>query len=423
LWLRNSKITAIRPILKSNVQVSFSRQANKLNVTSLGRGGLRGIVHLLSYLVTVLLYGIANRRFRPENVKSIILFQIDRLGDVVMSVPVIQALRRIFPSARLTMVVHPAVEEFARRLCDKVCTCKSTLVYDIAGRKPSLVYSLKKAVELRKEKYDLIVDLRSDFMTLIFAALKGGRYRVDVSSGCIIPAAKKLWCALRGRAYKVENPVHETDRRLLALEKLGIEATRHAFPVSFPVVTAEEKAYVSEMLKKLGILDKPKVVIQPGAAWKYRMWQGVNVAKLADKLINEFGVEVLLTGSADEANILDCISEGMENKPVCLAGRTSISQLAALMQLSEIVIANDSLAAHLAALVKTPVVVLFGPQDPRLFAPRGDNVVVIKKYMPCSPCAQDICLYPENNCMSLISVEEVFAAVSSVLAGKVCCGK
>ncbi len=124
---------------------------------------------------------------------------MDNIGDFVMSLPIIPALRQAFPVAEISMVVHPAVEELASRVCDRVFTYASPFVYKGNHREQgSLMSSIRKAQELNNGDYDLIVDLRSDPMTLIFAVISSAKFRIDISSERIGPTIRKIWAMVTG---------------------------------------------------------------------------------------------------------------------------------------------------------------------------------------------------------------------------------
>ncbi|PIU66339.1 MAG: hypothetical protein COS84_05880, partial [Armatimonadetes bacterium CG07_land_8_20_14_0_80_40_9] len=115
----------------------------------------------------------------------------------------------------------------------------------------------------------------------------------------------------------------------------------------------------------------------------------------------------------DEVSFVKEITKVMRNKPIIAAGKTTLRQFSALVKKSNLFIGVDSGPIHIAAAMKIPVVALFGAADPDYLGPYGNNHIVItkRKYFPCSPCAQTVCLRPAKSCMQAITVDEVWQTV------------
>jgi heptosyltransferase-1 len=155
------------------------------------------------------------------------------------------------------------------------------------------------------------------------------------------------------------------------------------------------------------------VAVNPVAFWETKLWEDEKFAELCDRLREELGIGIVLTGG--EAGPLDRIRAMMTTEAVNLGGRTTLRELACLYRQAALVITTDSGPMHLAAAVGTPVIALFGPTDPVRTGPYGPGHRVIRRGLDCMPCFRRRCDTPR--CMTEISVEEVFEAVRKMLAG------
>ena len=125
-------------------------------------------------------------------------------------------------------------------------------------------------------------------------------------------------------------------------------------------------------------------------------------------------MSVVFSGEPDEAPLIEEIRTGMRHPAHNAAGRTTLTQLAALMQRASLVITNDSAALHLACAVNTPCLALFGPTDPRKYGPTGPQDRVIQRRLFCVPCEQALCRF-NHECMRFIPVEEVVDAAKQMI--------
>jgi 3-deoxy-D-manno-octulosonic-acid transferase/heptosyltransferase-1 len=161
--------------------------------------------------------------------------------------------------------------------------------------------------------------------------------------------------------------------------------------------------------------DAPRfVAVNPVAFWETKLWGEEKFAELCDRLREELGIGIVLTGG--ESAPLERICRKMRTKAVNLGGRTTLRELACIYREAALLVTTDSGPMHLAAAAGTPVVALFGPTDPARTGPYGPGHRIIRKGLSCSPCFRKRCETPR--CMTDISVEEVFTAVKEMLAGR-----
>jgi ADP-heptose:LPS heptosyltransferase len=153
--------------------------------------------------------------------------------------------------------------------------------------------------------------------------------------------------------------------------------------------------------------------IHPGARWHYRQWNKKKFAQLSDLISKTYGNVKIIFLQDIENNLTNEIIAMAELKPLSI--KLSIGQMISFFEICDIFIGNDSGPAHLAAAIKKPAIVLFGPEDPVRFSPYGANCIVIHKKLPCNPCNQVKCIRPKNSCMDLITVDEVLKEIGKTI--------
>ena len=186
-------------------------------------------------------------------------------------------------------------------------------------------------------------------------------------------------------------------------------------------VSDNEKIWADGFLKGAGIiLQDPVVILHPAGNWMPKRWPKENFARLADRLIDEFGVKILITGSAKDEELAGQIANLMLHKPIICCGKTSLGQFGALAEKSNLVISNDSGPLHIAVAVKkSGIIGLYGPTSPKITGPyplsmRGKDIVVVERHLNCKiPCYDMTC--NKYKCMEAISVEEVLKQATPFL--------
>jgi ADP-heptose:LPS heptosyltransferase len=162
---------------------------------------------------------------------------------------------------------------------------------------------------------------------------------------------------------------------------------------------------------------KRLVVICPGARSHIKRWDGGQFARVADRLMAEEGVEVIFSGEPAEGELINEIREQMTHRAHTAVGSTTVTQVAALMQRSALVLTNDSASLHLACAVGAPVLALFGPTDDAKYGPTGARDRVLRRRLVCTPCEQALCRF-HHECMRFVDVDEVYAAAQQLLGGE-----
>jgi ADP-heptose:LPS heptosyltransferase len=335
-----------------------------------------------------------------SKINKILLITLSNIGDCIMTVPVVNVLKREFPDANLSIMVGPR----AREVFEGNPKFTEIITYDKSIRFRD---KLKLIKYLRGRKFDLVVDLRQS----LFPLLMGTKYR----SSFLKPPI---------------NILHKLDSHLCKLSSLGINVDNPPYELW---TSAEDDNYIERLFKEWGILAFETVVaICPGARSDVKRWSKVGFAKIGDRLQDEVGAKVIMIGDINDRPLVEDMVDQMKTKPIVAVGKTSLRQLIALLRKSSLLVTNDSAPMHIAVNLKIPILAIFGPTDAKKYGPRGERDVVIRRDLPCSPCEKAQCRFTpleisstnrrtkfltgfNHECMELITSEEVFVKAKEIL--------
>ena len=338
------------------------------------------------------------KRWLPKDFapRRILVVKLDHLGDVLLATPVFSNLRQAYPDAEL----HALTGTWSRVVLERHPDVDKVLAYNSpsfsrTGQPTSLRETFQLYKQLRRQKYDLLVVLRNDWRTVCFALLRVTPKRLDRAT---LQVANKL-------GFSQFTGIHETTRNLDVLQKAGIPT-----PIQITTFSVREKdeKWTSDFLGGLHIdKERPLIAIHPGSPIPIKRWMPERYAELTDWLIARKRAQILFVGVEDEIPIITEIQGLMRAETNNIAGKTSLTQLASILQTCNVFIGNDSGPMHLAAAVGTPTIGLYGPGDPTRFGPVGTMCQTIRRKTDCPPCPETTCRFGTDGCMSVIRVTDV----------------
>jgi len=313
---------------------------------------------------------------------KILIVRTDRLGDVVLSTPVIRNLRLAFPKSHIAFLCRP----YTRSALEGNSDLDEVIVYDKYREQKSLWASIKFSLYLRKKKFDLALILHPTNRAHLITFLAAIPQRVGWD--------KKLGKLLTKRIKytKQEGKKHESEYTLDLLRELdiSIEHTDTYFPIR-----SKAKAAVEQLLKGEGVGWSDKfIVIHPSASCPSKRWPQESFQKVIKLLREKVDFKIIVITSQSEREF----GEGLvrDSGVIDLRGRLSISELGALLKQAALFISNDSGPVHIAASFNTPVISIFGRDDPGLsplrWGPRGSKSFYFHKDVGCTKCLAHNCM-------------------------------
>lgn len=356
----------------------------------------------------------------PGEPRRILVVRLDLLGDLMLSVPAIRAVRRRWPRAELTVLVRPYTAPLLGHFpeVDRVITFDPDRLRP-SGTPwlPSVWADLSGLIRrLRRFEFDLALALYGPWAGLL-AYLSRARFRVGYG-GESHPNFFHL--ALPGRRYLERR--HEAEYTLAVAAAVGAPGGPEDYWVR---PRPEAEARLGAKLARLGIqAGQPLIGVQVGAAngWA-KQWYPEKWAAAVGEIAGRRGAGVVVTGTARERPLAEAVRAGLGVPAWNLAGETDIPELVALLARLELFLSGDTGPMHLATALGVPTVAVHGPTDPALSGPwppgRG---VVVRLDLPCSPCYDltdaAVCPLGHHNCLRLLGPQAVVAAAEGLRVGR-----
>ncbi len=358
-------------------------------------------------------------RFEPDRVRKILVIRLDLLGDVLLSMPAVEALHERYPVAEIWMMTLPYTAGIPARypFVARVVTLDTNEVRSPRGllNPATLKRWLGVYLLLRRQRFDLAVSLFG-LTASIWAFMSGATHRIGYR--------KEAYPLLHTRTppgMRYDHRQHEVLWCLRLAELAGAE--RKPRYMRLPL-EPDAVARVARLLEGHGVTpDTLLIGVHPGSInGSAKRWPALHWAALADRLQEKYGATVVLTGSKSELPIAEAVTAAMDTKPLVLTGRTSVNELAALLARCDLVLSGDSGPLHMAVALDRPTVSVYGPTDPGLSGPYprpGQTAVVLRMDMGCSPCYNALataeCPYGNRDCMHHLTIDRMYAAIRRVL--------
>jgi heptosyltransferase-1 len=347
--------------------------------------------------------------------ERLLLVKPSSFGDIVHTLPVLDAIHRSWPKTAVDWIVKP---EWTA-LLDGHPMLREVLPFPMSWR------TWRRMIPLvRQRRYQMVLDLQGLLRSGLLSLCTGAPTRIGFANG----REASPWCYTRRvespgdatgmmavavrapqQARRVA-PMHAIDRYLLLAREAGVSVQQ---PIRFPLPAwPDAELWVDHCWEKAGIQPNEIVcALHPAARWETKRWPADRFALLADRLAEERGWRVVLVAGEAERVQVDAVVRRMRQPCLDLSGRTTLPQLATVLRRATLLVTNDSGPMHLAVAVGTPVVALFGPTDPRKIGPYGAGHAVLQADIDCAPCGRQRCVQGLA-CMNAITVDAVEDAVN-----------
>lgn len=338
--------------------------------------------------------------------KRILVVRTDRIGDVLLSTPVIKALREEFPRAYIAMMVAPYTKEIVEQnpYLDEV------IIYDKDSLHKSWLNSYRFSSALKEKKFDLAIVLHPTNRVHLVVFQAGIKRRVGYNRKMGFLLTDKL------EHKKQFGLKHEVEYNLDLLRYLGIMPKDNSL---FMPLKKESQIWVDVLLRKSGIKVNDKLLgIHPGASCPSKIWPNERFAQVADKISGNFGFKTIIVAGTKDLRLAKEVENKMHTPVLNLSGRTSISQTASLIKRCSIFISNDSGPVHIAQAVGTPVISIFGRDQaglsPKRWGPYGEKDRILHHPVGCIECLAHNCT-KDFKCLKSITVEDVVKAAEEII--------
>ena len=327
----------------------------------------------------------------------ILIVRLGSLGDVVHAIPVAAALRRAYPDATIDWLVDPRYVE----LLALVAGVDRAIPLDPRG---SLSGTLRTVRDLRRARYDAVVDLQGLIKSATLARAAGARRTIGLPRAHLRePMASMMYTETPDPG---EHP-HVIRKGLALVRALGVSDARVTFPLAVPVTDAAARVVAEAGAAGYALLN-------PGAAWPNKRWPPERFGALATLMRDRLGLRsFVLWGPGEEslASQVMLASHGAAS----VAPATTITDLASIARGARVMVSGDTGPLHIAAAVGVPIVALFGPTRAERNGPWIDADITLSRYDGCQ-CHYERRCRRETPCIDEIRIDEVFVAVERRVA-------
>jgi heptosyltransferase-2 len=325
------------------------------------------------------------------------------VGDAIMALPALRAVRGRFPEARIAIVARPYVADIYRgqEICDEL------IPYDSAGAHAGLRGREGLARDLRAQTFDVALLLQNAFDAAWLVWRAGIPERIGYArDGRGLLLTKRIGVPRLG-----EIPPHEQFYYLELLRRARwIDSLAGENHVRLQVGKGQWHRAEETLVAAGARDDVPRIAIGAGASYgSAKCWPPERFAEFVNRVRRENDSDVILFGAASEQKVAEAIKVGITGRVISLVGKTAIGDLPALFSRCQLFVGNDSGAMHVAAAVGLPVVAIFGPTDPHGTAPITPHCTIVQEKPYCSPCFLRRCPI-DHRCMTSVRPEAVEAA-------------
>ncbi len=334
--------------------------------------------------------------------QNILVVRTDRIGDVILTLPMVEALKSNFPNARVTMLISSYTSALVEGIAD-------TLLYSRDGKPKSFFEMLR---EIRNAHFAVVLIASPRLRISLLLWLAGIPVRVGTGYRWYSFLFNKKIYEHRKTAEK-----HEAEYNLALLKGLG--RTVSSKLKAKIIISQKEKKTASDILQSLGILDTDRLVLlHPGSGNSARDWKPERFAQLAVEL-TKLGYRVVITGGKTEEALVHRVAHEAENGVEPFISTLNLKEFAAFIQTAKLFVANSTGPLHMAAAVGTPVIGFYPPvrvMSPKRWGPLTDKkAIFIPDPVRCPRCNGGEC--QGNDCMDQISVRQVLEAATKLILG------
>jgi lipopolysaccharide heptosyltransferase II len=339
-----------------------------------------------------------------QQINKILISRMRYIGDVVLTTPVIQAVRSTYPDAYIAYLA----EKEAATLLEHNPALNEIIPFDFS--RATIIEQPRVMWELRKRKFDVFIDLFCNPRTALLARASGAPMRIGKE--------------VKGRGNLYTHRIKDDGKSKSAVQfhfqyvaPIGV-APNDSFPKIF--LTEDEKRDARAYLKWQNIqTDRPIIGLHPGATWPAKRWQWDKFADLADSLRAKLDAQIIFTQGPNDVELVNQVSAKCVGRNLVLP-LMKLRQLAAIISCCNAYIANDNGTMHISAAVGTKTIGIFGPGEEDIWFPypESEGHIALRKDVTCHPCHLDFCNRTGDDfmeCMNLLRIREVYDEVKKVL--------
>jgi lipopolysaccharide heptosyltransferase II len=330
---------------------------------------------------------------------KILIVQPSRVGDIIFSLPTLAAIKQRYRHARISWIV----DERCHEILDGNLLIEKIFIWN--RKQKSIKYYTNLMKSLRKQKFDLSIDLHGLAKSSMLVKLAGAKFKLGSSS----TNGMREFSWLFSKEIKSNDDCHCVERHLKVAKYLDCSDE-----INYPIYVPEEsfKSVRNKLLKENVNLGKI-IGIHAGGGWLSRRWGTSKYAALAKKLKVELEVDIILIGGKEGGSSEQGLNEEIIYESgihiIDMTGRFTLKELCAFLQICKVFVGNEAGPMHIATALNVQSVAILGPTDAKRTGPYNGNTKIIQHKMECQPCRNRNCINPK--CMQAVTIDNVFKEI------------
>ncbi len=333
-----------------------------------------------------------------DKIKKILIIRLRKIGDIVLTTPSIEAIRQLFPTAKIDYLVENPYGELIEN--------HPFIDTPVTINRNDSIFKIKKI--FKDKEYDILYDMHGGPRASAISLFVKAKIKVGYNH------------PYRGFIYdfKVNRhftpPIHSVENQINLIRATGFEE-KTPEKVVLPPIEEHIKERANETLSKTA---NNRIVIHIGAGNEFRDWGEEKYKELIKLLIND-NITPVLIGGKDVMERGEKYEKEFADKILNLTAKASLTDIRYIIEKSLLFYGVDSGPMHIAAATDTPIIAVFGPNIPEISGPwRTKDIHIIEKKLDCRPCSQRKCIYGDIRCQSTISEKEVYNKIKEVTGEK-----
>jgi len=370
----------------------------------------RALIRLADALLAVVALARSGH-VRPASPRRIVCLRLERIGDLLMTIPAIVDLKAAVPSASIDLVVGRWNRDVASMVpgVDRIETLDAAwLSRDAGGR--GVMSLVREARRWRSRQYDLAINFEPDIRGNLVVAAIGASWTAGFVSGG--------GGALLDTALDYDVSIHTTDNACALVKAIASGAGVPEARVALRVPEANRDEAARLMFRFVGARF---IGIHVSGGRAIKQWPETRFREVAERLVRDRDAAIVLTGAAADRAQIDVVRTALPaGRVLDLSAGVSLLTVAAVLERLDVFVTGDTGPMHLAHAMGTPTVAIFGPSDPVRYAPRGPRDRIVRVDLPCSPCSRirvppARCVGHTPECLAGVDVDAVLRAVDEIL--------
>lgn len=337
-------------------------------------------------------------------VHNIMIRATNWVGDAVMTIPAVEAVRSNFPDSHISVIARPWVIPLFR---DHPCVDEVVPFEKGENTLTSVIETARIISFILNRRFDLAILLQNAFEAAFIAAMGKVRYRVGYDTD-----ARGFLLTHKVKRTREVLKIHQVEYYLYLLHKAGLKA--ESGPPVIHIPENKRREAINFLNSNLITTEDFTVGLSPGAIFgEAKRWPPERFAEIGDRAVEKWNARIIVFGSKKETEVCQRTCDCMQNNALNLCGATSLDQAMALISLCNLFVSNDSGLMHVAAALQIPTVAVFGSTDPVATGPYSPVATVVKHNISCAPCLRRKCP-SDYRCMLSVTVEEVWHEMSRI---------